>query len=123
MRHIPLIISVLMGASASADDHLDIFVNTDVFELEVATDPQISPDGSTIAYVRAANDIMTDSTRNNIWLVNSTAAITGLSYRALPLTPIHAGPMMGTVWPICPVQKAEVRNSMFAGWTPGSRLC
>ena len=71
MRHIPLIISALMGASASADDHLDIFVNTDVFELEVATDPQISPDGSTIAYVRAANDIMTDSTRNNIWLVNS----------------------------------------------------
>ena len=71
MRHIPLIISVLMGASASADDHLDIFVNIDVFELEVATDPQISPDGSTIAYVRAANDIMTDSTRNNIWLVNS----------------------------------------------------
>ena len=34
MRHIPLIISALMGASASADDHLDIFVNTDVFELE-----------------------------------------------------------------------------------------
>ena len=66
MRHIPLIISVLMGAYASAADHLDIFVNTDVFELEVATDLQISPNGSTIAYVRAANDILTDSTSTNI---------------------------------------------------------
>ena len=55
MRHIPRIISALLGAFASADDHLDTFVNTDVFELEVATDPQISPDGSTIAYVRAVS--------------------------------------------------------------------
>ena len=74
MQHILLIISALLGAFASADDHLDTFVNTDVFELEVAMDPQISPDGSKIAYVRAANDIMTDSTLNNIWLVSSDGA-------------------------------------------------
>ena len=30
----------------------------DLFNLEVATDPQISPDGKTIAYVRKSNDIM-----------------------------------------------------------------
>ena len=74
MQHILLIISALLGALASADDHLGTFVNTDVFELEVAMDPQISPDGSKIAYVRAANDIMTDSTLNNIWLVSSDGA-------------------------------------------------
>ena len=47
------------------------FKNTDVFELESARDPQISPDGSRIAYARATNDIMTDRTRQNIWLVAS----------------------------------------------------
>ena len=93
MRHIPDYFCT-NGCFRDADDHLDIFVNTDVFELEVATDPQISPDGSTIAYVRATNDIMTDIPGTiSGWSIR-TAAITGLSYRALPLTPIHAGPMM-----------------------------
>ena len=36
------------------------FVNTDIFELEFADDPQISPDGSEVAYVRRSMDIMTD---------------------------------------------------------------
>ena len=43
---------------------------SDLFNLEVATDPQISPDGRTIAYVRKANDIMTDKARATIWLVD-----------------------------------------------------
>ena len=34
------------------------FSGSDLFNLEVATDPQISPDGRTIAYVRRSNDIM-----------------------------------------------------------------
>ena len=74
MRHILLTITALMGTFASADDHLDPFINTDVFELEVATDPQISPDGTQIAYVRTANDIMTDRARSNIWIVSSDGA-------------------------------------------------
>jgi len=43
---------------------------SDLFNLEVATDPQISPDGRTIAYVRKSNDIMTDKARPTIWLVD-----------------------------------------------------
>jgi len=43
----------------------------DLFDLEVATDPQISPDGRTIAYVRKSNDIMTDRARSTIWLVDA----------------------------------------------------
>src|SRR6187200_878308 len=43
---------------------------SDLFNLEVATDPQISPDGKTIAYVRSSNDIMTDNARRTIWLVD-----------------------------------------------------
>lgn len=47
-----------------------IFTGADLFDLEVASDPQISPDGSRIAYVRRSNDIMTDSTRSTIWLID-----------------------------------------------------
>ncbi|GIS25960.1 MAG: hypothetical protein CM15mP127_03330 [Gammaproteobacteria bacterium] len=32
----------------------------DVFELEWATDPQVSQDGGKIVYVRRSNDIMQD---------------------------------------------------------------
>ncbi|HEX6660482.1 MAG TPA: S9 family peptidase [Sphingomicrobium sp.] len=46
------------------------FSGGDLFNLEVATDPQISPDGRTIAYVRKSNDIMTDKARPTIWLVD-----------------------------------------------------
>ena len=44
----------------------------DIFELEVAGDVQISPDGSRIAYVRRSMDVMKDSTRGSIWLIDST---------------------------------------------------
>ena len=47
------------------------FSGADLFNLEVATDPQISPDGRTIAYVRKSNDIMTDKARQTIWLVDT----------------------------------------------------
>ncbi len=46
------------------------FTGSDLFNLEVATDPQISPDGRNIAYVRKSNDIMTDKARPTIWLVD-----------------------------------------------------
>src|SRR4029078_10354293 len=45
--------------------------NLDVFQLEVADDPQISPDGSKIVYVRVSYDIMTDRARRNLWMVNA----------------------------------------------------
>ena len=49
-----LILSVLAasGIVASADKpNSNHFLNTDVFELEVAADPRIAPDGSRIVYV------------------------------------------------------------------------
>jgi dipeptidyl aminopeptidase/acylaminoacyl peptidase len=49
----------------------DLFSARDVFELEYATDPQIASDGEHIAYVRRSNDIMTDRTRSNIWLLRA----------------------------------------------------
>ncbi|HVM37103.1 MAG TPA: S9 family peptidase, partial [Sphingomicrobium sp.] len=48
-----------------------IFTGRDLFDLSVATDPQISPDGRTIAYVRRSNDIMTDRLTMAIWLIDT----------------------------------------------------
>ncbi|MGH8223359.1 MAG: prolyl oligopeptidase family serine peptidase, partial [Woeseiaceae bacterium] len=42
----------------------------DVFELEVAGDVQISPDGRRIAYLRRSMDIMRDRVLSNVWVVN-----------------------------------------------------
>ena len=60
--------SMLMSVQA-ASDNTEFFTSRDVFELEYATDPQIRPGVEQIAYVRRSNDIMTDRTRSNIWLV------------------------------------------------------
>ncbi|MBS0502736.1 MAG: S9 family peptidase [Proteobacteria bacterium] len=47
------------------------FQGRDLFGLQWASDPQISPDGSQIAYVRRSHDIMTDRARSTIWLVDA----------------------------------------------------
>ena len=51
------------------------FEAEDIFALEYAADVQISPDVSKIVYVRASNDIMTDSTRNSLWLLDVRSGI------------------------------------------------
>lgn len=47
------------------------FQPRDVFELEFAADPQISPDGRRVVYVRNFMDIMTDKQRGNLWIINT----------------------------------------------------
>ena len=42
----------------------------DVFELEFASDPQISPDSTQIVYIRNFMDIMTDRRRSDLWIVD-----------------------------------------------------
>ncbi len=44
----------------------------DLFELELASDPQISPDGSRIVYVRRWADVHEDRWRANLWIIAST---------------------------------------------------
>jgi len=48
----------------------DRLVPSDIFRLQYTTDPQVSPDGKTIAYVRQFANIMEDRRESNIWLVN-----------------------------------------------------
>lgn len=47
------------------------FAAMDVFELEYADNPAVSPDGRTIVYVRHSNDVMTDRTRANLWQIDA----------------------------------------------------
>jgi acylaminoacyl-peptidase len=47
-----------------------LFEAKDIFSLEYASDPQISPDGSKIVYIRNSNDIMTDGKNKNLWLID-----------------------------------------------------
>ena len=42
----------------------------DLFDLETASDPQISPDGTRVVFVRNFNDIMKDKKRSNLWIVD-----------------------------------------------------
>lgn len=43
----------------------------DLFNLEYVSDPQISPDGQHILYVRNFKDVMADKNLSNIWMVNA----------------------------------------------------
>jgi dipeptidyl aminopeptidase/acylaminoacyl peptidase len=43
----------------------------DEFQLQLPTDPQISPDGKRIVYVRRFNDPMTDKRYANLWIINA----------------------------------------------------
>lgn len=50
------------------DKHFQLL---DVFQLEFAADPQISPDGKQIVYARSFMDIMNDTQRSNLWIINA----------------------------------------------------
>ncbi|MEC4090795.1 S9 family peptidase [Pseudoalteromonas rubra] len=47
----------------------------DIFELEYASDPQISPNGEQVVYVRNSNDVMKDAKRQNLWLVDAKTGV------------------------------------------------
>ena len=42
----------------------------DIFNYEYVADPQISPDGSRVIYVRNFKDVMTDRNLSNLWIIN-----------------------------------------------------
>lgn len=43
----------------------------DIFDIEYVSDPQISPDGNRIIYVRNFKDIMTDANLSNLWIIQT----------------------------------------------------
>jgi acylaminoacyl-peptidase len=56
------------AAPAPAGDRI---TDMDVFNLETANDPQMSPDGRRVIYVRAFSDVFTDRRYANLWIVDT----------------------------------------------------
>lgn len=75
------------GESQSADD--TFLKPLDVFDLEYASSPQISPDGKTIIYSRNHFDIMNDRGKSDVWMIDSKG-------RHLPL--LTGGNISGATW-------------------------
>lgn len=46
------------------------FTGNDLFQLSIAADPQISPDGRSIVYVRRSGDVMSDRMQSSLWLID-----------------------------------------------------
>ncbi|NQY39508.1 MAG: S9 family peptidase [Henriciella sp.] len=69
-----ILVCGLLSTPALADDHgadeSRKFTAERVFDIEYASDPQISPDGETIVYVRRSMDKLTDRDRGDIWTID-----------------------------------------------------
>ncbi len=57
-------------AQEKAPEKSDRLTASDVFNLQYASDPQISPDGRKIVYVREFSDVMSDKRCSNLWTIN-----------------------------------------------------
>ena len=66
-----LLIAAIPAAAAPPEAPERRFTGRDLFDLEVASDPQISPDGRWVAYVRRSGDVMADRFRPSIWLIDT----------------------------------------------------
>jgi acylaminoacyl-peptidase len=67
-----IVVALLIALAVHAEDtkpgrHLTA---SDIFNMELATNPQISPDGRRIVYVRQFADIIADRRRSNLWIIN-----------------------------------------------------
>jgi dipeptidyl aminopeptidase/acylaminoacyl peptidase len=80
-----LSLSFFIVLSSSITQDLPNFSSLDIFELEWVSDPQISPDGKTIAYIRNGMDIMNDQRTRRIWMVN----IDGSNHQKLTSTDVN----------------------------------
>ncbi|AIT81269.1 alpha/beta hydrolase family protein [Novosphingobium pentaromativorans] len=70
LASVPLAPAVVAKPSSAAAGPERSFTPDDLFKLQGVTDPQISPDGSKIVYVRSSADIMIDKVEPSLWLVD-----------------------------------------------------
>jgi len=64
---IPVFICVLFKKDNPMPKHL--IAIDDLFQIKLVSDPQISPDGKTIAFVQTTPDLESDKYHSHIWLV------------------------------------------------------
>jgi len=88
-----LLLSVVGSAIADEVSEKQTLDYADIFNIEYAASPQTSPDGEQVIYERRSMDIMTDSTRTNLWQIsldsgNHTPLFSGKSnYRMARYSP------------------------------------
>src|SRR5579864_3648700 len=69
-RFLPVVLSLSALSVIPAAAQTAPLKPLDVFQFALASDPQISPDGRHILYVRQFADIMGDRRHSNLWIVN-----------------------------------------------------
>ncbi|SHF94466.1 Dipeptidyl aminopeptidase/acylaminoacyl peptidase [Salegentibacter echinorum] len=62
---------LLFIATVSSAQVKSNFEYMDVFQLEYAANPQISPNGETVVYSRTGFDLMKDKSKSSLWLVST----------------------------------------------------
>jgi acylaminoacyl-peptidase len=87
-RLLPAILLLCLAAPGFAQSAKPAFKPLDVFDLQWVADPEISPDGKSIAYVRMTYDIKTDRPRGSVWLLG----VDGKNERPLSSAPSSASP-------------------------------
>ena len=70
LRSLCIFVLALWTAAADAQTPSPL-QPADIFALEAASDPRISPDGRRIVYVRRANSAATDSARQSLWIIDT----------------------------------------------------
>ncbi|MBO9664038.1 S9 family peptidase [Dokdonella sp.] len=86
IRPLAALLTALLATTAHAAPPASpsrVLTGEDLFNLEVAADPQISPDGRTVVYSRRTNDIMIDRARSSLWTIDVASGAQ---------TPLVAGP-------------------------------
>src|SRR5712692_4847121 len=97
----------------------------DEFQIQLPTDPQISPDGKKIVYVRRFADAVTDKRYSNLWIINTD----GSDHRPLTTgnrsdtSPRWFQAKVRTL-PICPArlqaQSGPILRPRMTGWSIAS---
>ncbi|MFO1468759.1 MAG: S9 family peptidase [Steroidobacteraceae bacterium] len=112
-----MLVSLLTASLAMAAPDT-AFKPQDVFELAWAADPQISPDGRQIVYVRMSMDVKTDRARPTLWLVDVASG------RETPIAVTDAGTVSPRWSPdgsriAYVAQRAEEGRQLFVYWLAG----
>ncbi len=85
-----IILALFAVLTTPAGGETGPFTARDVFDLEYASSPRVSPDGGWVVYTRRSGDIMSDRFRSELWL----SAADGSAHRPL----VQEGVSGGGVW-------------------------
>lgn len=105
-------LGLMMGSLAAAEPRT--FERNDVFSLQWAAKPAISPDGQQVVYERRSMDIMSDTRTSRLWLINAD----GTNHQPLTGRDQHEA---GAQWSpdgsrIAYVSRTEQGSEIFVYW-------